>query len=299
LPNVALIPALAKTLIAIAWADGDLHPEEEATLKEVLGLLPAMPARDWALIELYLVLPVTPDERTELIEISRNLIRSATDKSIALKAVDSMVRADGGVDPEEEATAQSVRDAFAAVDVSLFGILGRTVGGVFSRKPSREAAFELWRSNPVAYYARARLQPTALLPTDAVFDTAALAAGIMAQVVRVTPASAEQERPVLTQALETDWGLALEQAQQLADAALAVTHRDVDFHRISRELVQRTSEPERVLLLDTLFSIANAAERVAPAEIDAIRVIADRLNLTRQQFIAAKIKIASEDRGGL
>jgi uncharacterized tellurite resistance protein B-like protein len=73
----------------------------------------------------------------------------------------------------------------------------------------------------------------------------------------------------------------------------------VDYHRISRELTPRSSEAQRTALLDTLFTIANAADQVAPGEIDEIRVIAERLNLTRQQFIAAKLKIPAADRGGL
>ena len=50
---------------------------------------------------------------------------------------------------------------------------------------------------------------------------------------------------------------------------------------------------------DTLFAIANVADNVAPDEIDEIRIIADRLNLTRAQFVAAKLKVPSAQRGGL
>ena len=299
MPNVALIPALAKTLIAIAWADGELHPEEETTLKEVLGLLPTMAAQEWAAIEMYLVLPITPDEREELVQNTRRHIRSAADKALALQAVDSMLHADGAVQPGEEAVARAVHDAIAAVDVSALGILGRVLGGAVGGRPGREAAFELWRTNPVAYFVRAQHQPTAAGLEDAAMELAALAAGIMAQIVRVTPATDEAERPVLVQALMADWNMSPAQAEELANAALAVSHRSVDFHRISRELARRTSEAQRLDLLDTLFAIANAADRVAPGEIDEIRVVAERLNLTRQQFIAAKLKISAADRGGL
>lgn len=299
MPNVALIPALAKTLIAIAWADGELHPEEEETLKEVLGLLPTMSAQEWAIIEMYLIAPITPEEREELVQNTRYHIRSAADKALALQAVDSMMHADGAIQPGEEEVARAVHDALAAVDVSLIGILLRVVRGVIHRRPSREEGFELWRANPVAYFAHARDAAGDVLPTDASMEIAALAAGLMAQVVRVTPSSAETERPVLVEALVADWNMSPAQAEQLATAALAVTRRNVDFHRISRELVRRTSEAQRIKFLDTLFAIANAANGVAPSEIDEIRVIAERLNLTRKHFITAKLKIPAADRGGL
>ncbi len=299
MPNAALIPALAKALIAIAWSNGELHPEEETTLKEVLGLLPPMPAQDWAIIELYLAVPVLASERAELIAHAAAHIRGASDKALALEAVDNMIRADGIVDPEEDAVAREVRAAFAAVDVSLFAQLARRIATVFQPPPSREAGLDLWRANPIAYYLQSREDDAEQVADRPDVAVASLAAGIMAQVVRITPASAEQERPVLVEALQADWGVSPARAAQIADAALTLSRRDIDYHRLSRELVLLTDETQRVRLLDTLFTIANTADQVAPEEIDAIRVIANRLNLTHQQFIAAKLKIAPEQRRGL
>ena len=297
--NTALITALAKTLIAIAWADGELHREEETTLKEVLGLLPPMPAKEWAVIELYLAVPVGAEERGDLIAHTCARIRSRADKELALEAVDNMLHADGVVRPGEEAAAQEARTAFDAVDVSPIAVLGRVIGSGLQRRPDREAGLDLWRSNPIAYYLSVQpdgAEDGADRPDVAV---AALAAGIMAQVVRVTATSAELERPVLVEALLTDWNLPPDLAERVATAALEITRRDVDYHRLSRELLPRTTEEQRVRLLNTLFAIANAADRVAPEEIDAIRVISGRLQLTGQQFVAAKLKIAPEDRGRL
>lgn len=296
--NVALIPALAKLLIAIAWADGELHPEEETTLKEVLGLLPPMSAREWAVIELYLAVPIGPEERAELLAQTRAHIRGAADRALALEAVDNMLRADGVVKLGEEAVAQEAREALAAVDVSPLAALGRRIGAPLQRRPSREAYLELWRTNPVAFYLWA--QPNAgdgqERPELAV---AALAAGVMAQVVRANPTGDETERRVMAAALATDWLATPDEAERIVDAALDITRRDVDYHYLSRELVDRTDEQQRVRLLDTLFAIANAADHVTADELDLIGVIAKRLNLPRQHFIAAKLKIAPEDRAGL
>lgn len=121
----------------------------------------------------------------------------------------------------------------------------------------------------------------------------------MAQVVRVTPATAEQERPVFVDALRTEWNRSAAEAEQLADAAMELLPRNVDFHRVARELARRSTAAQREALLDTLFAIANAADNVLPREIDEIRVITDRLNLAQHQFIAAKRKIPAAQRGGL
>ncbi len=298
MPNLALIPALAKAMLAIAWADGELHPEEETTVKEVIGLLPAISAREWAIIELYLLAPITDDERAEL---SRQLlvhIRSASDKRIALESIDAMLHADGGVDPAEARVAQELRAAIDALDVSPFGRLWRALGSATAPAPARESGVELWRANPVLYVYRIH-HPSSAESADSALEVAALAAAIMAQVARVTPATVAQEQPVMSRALAQDWGMTAEVADKLAALALGIMRRNVDYHRVALELARRTPEGQRAALLDTLFAIANAAEQVAPAEIDEIRVIAERLNLPRQQFIAAKTKIPAADRGGL
>lgn len=294
--NVALVPALAKVLLSIAWADDELHPEEEATIKEVIGLLPNVSAGEWATIELYMVAPVGPAEREELLRNLLLTIRGADDRRIALEAVDALIAADGTIAPGEDESARAARTSLAALDVSVLGVMGRAVGGTFRATPGRERGLELWRSNPVLYALQASGKAAAGDPQLAL---AALAAGIMAQVVRISSASAAGDRPVLVRALAGSWGLDERTAEYTADAAISLTRRNVDYHRISRELVPRTSAAQRADLLDTLFAIANAAENVAPSEIDEIRVIAERLQLHREQFIAAKLKIPSVDRGGL
>ncbi len=130
-------------------------------------------------------------------------------------------------------------------------------------------------------------------------EVAALVAGVIAQFIRAMSADRNAARPVMEHALVADWHISSAQATKLVDAALELTHRSLDIYRITRELNERTAEAERVALLDTLFAIANAGDRVAPAEIDEIRLMAERLNLTRQQFVTAKLKIPAADRGGL
>lgn len=295
--NEALPRMLAKTLLAIAWADHDLHPEEEATIKEVISLLPSLSAQEWARIELYFVVPVRDEERDELVQQLLTVIRSAADKRIALEAIDAMITADGIVQPNEEAVARQIRTTIANLDVTPIGLLGRVLGSIGKQIPRREREFELWRTNPVLYVVRAQMDMPPVEPRA--LEVAALAAGIMAQVVRVTPVKTGVPHSVLVQALTTDWQMAAPIAERMAEAAVSLTHRNIDYHRISRELVSRTTEQQRSALLDTLFAIANSSEQVSPNEIDEIRIIAERLQLTRQQFIAAKLKIPAAQRGGL
>jgi uncharacterized tellurite resistance protein B-like protein len=296
--NVGLPPALAKALmLAIAWADHDLHPEEEITIKEVISLLPSLSAKEWALIELYFVAPIGEEERGELLQQLVGYIRSEADKRLALEAIDAMINADGLVQATEEAVAQQIRAALKSIDVTPLGVMGRRLSSIVRSVPRRERALELWRTNPVLYVLRTRTDTVGV--EGQTVEIAALAVAIMAQVARVASATADQERPVIAYALITDWQMPQAIAERMAEEAISLSRRTIDYHRISRELVPRTTEGQRVALLDALFAIANAAGQVSPSEIDEIRIIAERLQLTRQQFIAAKLKIPAAQRGGL
>ena len=156
---------------------------------EVIGLLPSLSAQECAVIELYMVAPVAAAERDGLIQQMLAHIRSAEDKQIALQAVDAMLNADGVVSPEEAAIRQHVHAAITAVNVSPLGRLRNAVGSVVQPPPAREQGLELWRTNPIFYI----LHMQSARPGSAQLEVAALAAGIMAQVVRITPAAGAAE----------------------------------------------------------------------------------------------------------
>jgi hypothetical protein len=71
-----LILALAKVIIAAAWADGQVTLEETNSLKDLLFRLPRssrkhgrrISAREWAALEIYMESPIDGTERDRLVE---------------------------------------------------------------------------------------------------------------------------------------------------------------------------------------------------------------------------------------
>jgi uncharacterized tellurite resistance protein B-like protein len=90
-----MILTLGKVIIAAAWADGEVSPEEVNSLKDLLFHLPGLTGREWANLEMYIESPVGEAERARLVIQLTEQISSGSDKTLALHALDGLVSADG------------------------------------------------------------------------------------------------------------------------------------------------------------------------------------------------------------
>ena len=63
MPRSDAIMALAKVMIAAAWADGAVSIEEMNSLKDLLFQLPEMTASDWSELDIYIETPIGDAER--------------------------------------------------------------------------------------------------------------------------------------------------------------------------------------------------------------------------------------------
>jgi hypothetical protein len=97
-----LILIVAKVIIATAWADGQLTPEEINSLKEMLLWFPngelrgvELSQREWAMLELYIDSPVSPAEREQLVEGLQAALRNPKDRERIGAALQKIIRADG------------------------------------------------------------------------------------------------------------------------------------------------------------------------------------------------------------
>ena len=80
-----LILKLARVLIAVSWADGQVSNEEINSLKDLLFRLRAsgfddsiqFSAQEWARLDMYIETPVGDEERTRLVVDLQNSLRSS------------------------------------------------------------------------------------------------------------------------------------------------------------------------------------------------------------------------------
>jgi uncharacterized tellurite resistance protein B-like protein len=311
-PTVTL--ALAKVIIAAAWADGRLSNDEINSLKDLLFRLPKVAAerelhlsgRDWQLLELYMDSPVGPEERARLLDELKAALRGPADRDLALAALDDLAAADGIVTDEERAVVAEIKAALQNVDLNIFAQLGRWLRGPIERRgealvdaPNREHQFDDFVRNKIYYTLRRRFQTEGVqfeVP-DAELRKLSLAGGLMARVAHSDENTTEDEWATITGALRAGWGLDANAAALVAEVALQEVSASLDFFRLVREFADATSEEERVRFVDVLFAVAAADGQVAYAENEEIRRIALNINLTKSQFADAKERFGKKTQG--
>lgn len=303
--NENTIKTIAKVMIAAAWADGSVSPEEINSLKDILFQLPDITASDWSELDIYIETPVGEAERIRLEEELLAQLTTPEDKALAIAALDEVVSADGRVSDSERAVLEEIKPMIESADVGILSPLSRLMRGSLNRRsqeavnaPNREVYLEDFTHNKIFYLVSRRLELESedISLSDPVLRKLSLAGGLMAHVAYVDQEVTEAEFDAMADILEAKWGASTVEAALVAEVAVSETSQGLDIYRISREFFETTTAEQRVRFLDVLFGVADGDGRVSYEETEEIRLIAKMLKLTHRQFIDAKLKIPSEQR---
>jgi uncharacterized tellurite resistance protein B-like protein len=300
--NENTIKTIAKVMIAAAWADGSVSPEEINSLKDLLFQLPDMTASDWSELDIYIETPVGEAERIRLEEELLAQLTTPEDKALAIAALNEVVSADGRVSDSERAVLEEIKPMIESADVAILGPLSRLMRGSIKRRsqeaanaPNREVYLEDFTHNKIFYLVSRRLELESedISVSEPVLRKLSLAGGLMAYVAYVDQEVTEAEFDAMADILEAKWGASTVEAALVAEVAVSETSKGLDIYRLSREFFETTTAEQRVRFLDVLFAVADGDGHVSYEETEEIRLIAKMLKLTHRQFIDAKLKIPS------
>jgi uncharacterized tellurite resistance protein B-like protein len=304
-PRSDAIMALAKVMIAAAWADGSVSNEELNSLKDLLFQIPEMTASDWAQLDIYIESPIGEAERARLVADLQSSLKTSQDKELALRMVDDLVSADGEISPQEQISVEEIKSAIRNANVGVLGGMGNFLGSSLNRRskavenaPNRELHLDDYVKNKV-YYSLSRrleLEETDIDIPEKELRRLSLAGGLMARVAYVDQEIQEGEFDSMVNAIQRNWNLSDLEAALVAETAASTITKGLDYYRLSRRFFESTTEDERVHFMDALFAVADGDGRVSYEEIEEIRTIATVLKLTHKQFIDAKLKIPRERR---
>ncbi len=292
-----LILTLAKVLVAAAWADGDLTPDEINSMKEVLSRLPHLTARDWASVDIYMASPVGEMERSRLVEELRQQVISPDNKQMVFAALDDLVSADGVISDQERQAIAQIKGAIESGTAGGFGGLSRLFRGlvaapVQAQGPNREIYLDDFVTNRVYFALQRRMErgEGALNLPDAALRKLSLAGGMLARVAGANPEITGAERAMMVDVLCAHWPLAPAEAAFVVDVAVAQLPAGIDNFRLADEFAQVSEYEERGQFVDALFALAATDGAVTDAEMADIRSMAGALSLPHQRFIEAKFR---------
>lgn len=295
----SLIMALAKVIIAAAWADGTISEDEEICLKDLLWRMPEIHAQQWHELEIYLVSPVGAAERERLVAELSQLVNSPDQRALALSTLDEMVNADGTLTASERDVVAEIKNGLETADPGMWGSFSRMLIGrrtvATASAPNREAYLNDFVRNRVYYNLRLQAENTNWELSDLEMRRLGLAGGLLALLARVSSDVTGEEKAAMAAALQKAWSLSPESARFVIEVALTDGDK-LDLYRVVREISEVTTDAERRALLDALFTIAAADGKASYDEIEEIRLVAQGLKLSHREFIDAKLKLSRAQR---
>lgn len=259
-------------------------------------------------LELYMVSPVTEEERQRLLNRVLQRMTSQTDKDLVQDALQKLVlSASQGADPQIEVVKQLQEDIEQGSTGFLEHLrrpLRRILnlrGQKYSEEHDRESRLEDFIKNTIYFQVTMELRDRGItfdLP-DSDIRKLCLTAGLMARVAGIDHTVSKEETAIMTSVLQKNWKLTEEQAQLVVEISHHRIFRGLDGVRLVKRFNDFTTLAERKEFVDCLFAVANATEKTSFEEIEEIREIAKGLELSHQDFINAKLRITREDRAGL
>jgi len=294
---------LAKLLIAAAWVDGELHPDEINSLKDLIFTLGEFTGEEWARLEIYMDSPVSDQERQSLLDNVLAEIKSEDDKEFVLKSLQELFCADGIIDDKEMPVLDELTQAVSGVKTDVFSRLSKMLRPAIDRRQSayksgtqREGRIDDFIKNTIYYQLESEGKVPADLGADKVRQLC-LAAGLLARVANVDEDISAAEQDAIKGVLTRSWGLSEPEARVVTDICCHRILKGLDYFRLTRGFFECTTIDQRRSFLVCLFKVANASDKVSNDEIEEIRKISGALKLTHKDFIAAKLTISDEDLG--
>ena len=284
-----LIMALAKVLIAVAWADHKLHEEEIESLKDVVHQFGStfdmgskLSGHEWAQLNMYMESPVDQEELDQLVINLQKVIRTANEKQWVLNALENVVMSDGEVTEEEQAALEEIKASIDQVGTGV-GRIGWAVRKSLRRRSKK--ARSTVRLGDSIIGADGELD----MPDDEL-RRLVLAAGLMARVAYVDREVLDEEQQLMEDVMKAYWKASPEASSFVAKVAISEGATDVDQIRLMREFTEVYTSLERAKFLEVLFGVAKADGSISREEGREIEAICRGLGLLNKEFVDAKSK---------
>ncbi len=314
--------AFIKVLVAAAWADGELNPQEIRTLTEYLRRLGISPA-EYAELKPLLDGPLRPAEAHLLLEQQLEWLSSRPEQGAVLAAVEDLLLADDKLSEAEGDFLSRLRElmknpATPQLFVSQLRGLWRDVAAP-AALPSRqrgkgesgeggeqtEPSEEFYRRRLLEYFrhtlalarARASMSMDSGVP-DADLYRVVIWAALLSVVAHADADFCPAEEAELLELLRVDEQLPEPDLKVVVDAYRSASLEQFDLAWLVREFSKIASPEEAGRLLDCLFLVAAADGELHQHELAVIREIATRLGFADDVYQAGLSRCESRMQRG-
>lgn len=292
--------ALAKVIIAAAWVDGEINNTEMEAMRDVIFRMPKLTAQQWAEIDIYLSSPVEKAERDRLVDELKAQIKSSEDREFVKTALRGMLANNENNDEEQRKVIESIISEVKSTS-NIFSVLGNLISSELQLQgnasaPNREELLEEFFNNRIYYEIRRRLELTnqdVHLSDDEMRKLGYIGA-LLAHVSMVDQELDDNELKVMMKTIMRTWALNENQASFVITIATSEKSENYDLVRTARSLFDMCTYDELLGLLEVMFEIALADDRLKDEEVNKIYVIARALLISNQDYKKIRKKYLSE-----
>ena len=285
-----LIMALAKVIIAVAWADHDLEEEEIESLKDVVHNLGStfdmgsqLSGHEWEQLKMYMETPVDQEELDQLVINLQNAIKSDDHKEMVLKALDNVVVADGEIEEEEREALEEIKASIDQVGTGV-GRMGWAVRKSMGRRSKKAQSTVTLGSSVVGADGELDMSNEDL-------RRLILAAGLMARVAHVDREILAEEQQLMEDVMKAYWKASPEESSFVAKVVIDEGTANVDQIRLLREFTEVYDKFERAKFLEVLFGVAISDGDISMEEDREIEEICRGIGLLNKEFRGRQVKI--------
>ena len=275
-----LIPlTVGKAVIAIAWADGRIQPEEIECIHNMLKEAPDIPGSKLELLNDLLLRPIQPTEREVIIDELAGLLHNREERNFAIYWLNKMVTSKGTPVPHE----QEIHDALVK---RLMGDSG-TSAPPFSRvvketsghlTPTLDHMMQVWMGIVREHVPDLKLNHKQLREIIMV-------GLILSRVILADCRIDEEEVEEIVKFFIKHWKLDKNPASSLAKLLLAQEiEQDKDIILLSEELRDSAPKKDLVAYADVLFRVSAVTGGLCDQEINEIICISASLGMDHHYF---------------
>lgn len=116
------------------------------------------------------------------------------------------------------------------------------------------------------------------------------AAVLLMEVMRASEGICVEERQAATRALSEQFGLAGDELALLLLQAERESIAAYDYFRFTNPLDEQLPQERKIALVEAMWKVAYADQRLAPEENAVISKVADLLHVSHGEYIAAKLR---------
>jgi uncharacterized tellurite resistance protein B-like protein len=258
-------------LAALAWADGEVSPEESTELRRLANQM-ELTSQEMSELDRLLAAPAPLDLFERLVEDLQRTHPTVEDRRTVLERAARLIRSDGKVDPAEDRHLMVLRTLLEpGAEGSFFGRVRAFVRGTRGAEPVRRDA---GGGVPLTREEQERLTIGGML------------AG------RVLAAAAPSATDVEAESSLAEIGMSGAGAAAVLAGMRRPDNHAADRQRLCAEFNRRSGEAERLRLLRVIFALVRGHGGLTPAWEAEIRLVSNYLWIDPEEFHRVRLEMA-------